>query len=97
MSTESHKKRIIFVDLKQFHSCSNVKINFHLPKKEKSVLNVKETRVEKYGYANYFSIIRNPENNITLTPFFFAYFMTSRIFFEFPETEKHTKTSFFFI
>ena len=64
MSTETHKKRIIFVNLKQLHSYSNVKINFHSLKKEDNVLNVKKTKLEKHGYANYFSIIRNPENNM---------------------------------
>ena len=64
MSTETKKKRIVFVDLKQFHNCSNVKIHFYSPKKEKPVLNVNKTKIEKHGYANYFSIIRNPENNM---------------------------------
>ena len=55
--------KLIFYDVSQFNFHSNIKINFNKLKEENLVFYLDETQIEKKGYANYLSIVRDPESN----------------------------------
>jgi hypothetical protein len=55
--------KLVFYDVSQFDSYSNIKIKFNKLKEENLIFYLDETQIEKKGYANYLSVVRDPDSN----------------------------------